>query len=247
MVPNSATNDTSFCATSEMARSYQKLHSFHSTNERPKMAQLVLTLAQYMDGMPAESVDATQRATIATLDAMLPPLDVADQDEEKKEDSHAPLWPSQVHLLVAGPKRMVGDSRGIDRPEWEKQWSYGEVLFGNIVRTIGLQRFSPSCRTQLVANLLDVGNVGVGTQAEREVALLGDIAKLCASKLRHKNCPSVGRTTIVLPMNTSEFGASESRKEEVQERVKAVLEQVWREEQGPLQETSIDFVVVDAC
>mmetsp|Transcript_59268 Transcript_59268/g.176103 ORF Transcript_59268/g.176103 Transcript_59268/m.176103 type:complete len:230 (-) Transcript_59268:2102-2791(-) len=229
-----------------MAHSYHKPNSFHSTNERPKMAQLVLTLAQNMDGMPAEAVDATKRATIATLDSMLPPLDSMNQGEEKKDDSHASLRPNQVHLLVAAPKRMIGDARGIDRPDWERQWSYGEVLFGDMVRTIGLQRFSPNCSTQLVANLVDVGNVGGATQTERELALLRDIAKQCLSKLRHKDCLSVGRTTIVLPVNASEFEESESRRGQLQETVKAAFSQVWREEQGPLQDTNFEFVTVDA-
>lgn len=209
------------------------------------MAEVVLTLAQYMDGMPAESVDAMQRATIATLDDVMPPLDEPDQDEEKKDDPHVPIRPSQVHLLVAGPKRMVGDAHGIDRPEWEKQWSYGEVLFGNIVRSIGLHRFSPRCGTQLVANLLDVGNPIRRTPTEREEAMLRDIAKMCVIKLRQKDCLSVRRTTIVLPVNAAEFGANESEREEVQERVKTVLGQVWSEAKGPLQETSMEFVIVD--
>mmetsp|Transcript_33868 Transcript_33868/g.62720 ORF Transcript_33868/g.62720 Transcript_33868/m.62720 type:complete len:230 (-) Transcript_33868:804-1493(-) len=229
-----------------MAHSYQKLHSFHSTNERPKMAQLVLALAQYMDGMPAESVEATKRATISTLDAVLSSPDGGSREEEKKDDPHASIRPSQVHLLVAAPKRMVGDARGIDRPEWEKQWSYGEVLFGDIVRSVGLQRFSPNCDTQLIANLLDVGDVGGETLSEREMLLLREIAKLCARTLRLKNCPSVGRVTIVLPVNKSEIGASASRTEGLQERVRAAFGQMWSGEQGPLQESSIEFVIVDA-
>ena len=228
-------------------------HPLSNPAEGRETAHLILALAY---DLHHDVVESTCRATVSILDDVLLPLkrhDVSssvscgceeNRDRILRTSSERRLRPSQVHLIVVGPKQIFGDSCGIGRPEWEKQWTHGEMLFGNIVQRIGLDRFSPRGDTRLIANLLDVKVPPGGMMEELgRRSLLEEVGSSVTSTLKLRKCPPIGRATIVLPINTNVCSTEKGDRQ--RSEAKEVLRQCWENEIGLLSDTEIGFSLVD--
>ena len=186
----------------------------------------------------------------------------------------APLPPSRdIYLLVAGSKRHASHlnvhdaipanlatggtfSRQTHRSEWDRAWTSGEQVFGDIINGVGIDKFGP--RTNLWAQLLDVGKDAHGLEVLEELGREVELA------LRRKWCEGVSVVYMLVPPRSmrgdgddqkQEAGSSSSEPERhlqlVQDmelgRIKQIFERVWargadNDGQGIMRQARIEFV-----
>lgn len=215
---------------------------------------------------PSSSAQAPARAPRKLSDLALPP---------PAAPQPPPLPPSRdIYLLVAGSKRHASHlnvhdaipanlatggtfDRQTHRSEWDRAWTSGEQVFGDIINGVGIDKFGP--RTNLWAQLLDVGKdahgMGVLEELGREVELA----------LRRKWCEGVSVVYMLVPPRSMRgedderkkqtAGSSSSEPERhlqlVQDmelgRIKQIFETVWargadNDRQGIMRQARIEFV-----
>ena len=186
----------------------------------------------------------------------------------------APLPPSRdIYLLVAGSKRHASHlnvhdaipanlatggtfSRQTHRSEWDRAWTSGEQVFGDIINGVGIDKFGP--RTNLWAQLLDVGKDAHGMEVLEELGREVELA------LRRKWCEGVSVVYMLVPPRSMRgeddeqkqtAGSSSSEPERhlqlVQDmelgRIKQIFERVWargadNDGQGIMRQARIEFV-----
>ena len=186
----------------------------------------------------------------------------------------APLQPSRdIYLLVAGSKRHASHlnvhdampanlatggtfSRQTHRSEWDRAWTSGEQVFGDIINGVGIDKFGP--RTNLWAQLLDVGKDAHGMEVLEELGREVELA------LRRKWCEGVSVVYMLVPPRSMRgeddeqkqtAGSSSSEPERhlqlVQDmelgRIKQIFERVWargadNDGQGIMRQARIEFV-----
>ena len=186
----------------------------------------------------------------------------------------APLPPSRdIYLLVAGSKRHASHltvhdaipanlatggtfSRQTHRSEWDRAWTSGEQVFGDIINGVGIDKFGP--RTNLWAQLLDVGKDAHGLEVLEELGREVELA------LRRKWCEGVSVVYMLVPPRSmrgdadeqkQEAGSSSSEPERhlqlVQDmelgRIKQIFERAWargadNDGQGIMRQARIEFV-----
>ena len=186
----------------------------------------------------------------------------------------APLPPSRdIYLLVAGSKRHASHlnvhdaipanlatggtfDRQTHRSEWDRAWTSGEQVFGDIINGVGIDKFGP--RTNLWAQLLDVGKDAHGMEVLEELGREVELA------LRRKWCEGVSVVYMLVPPRSMRgeddeqkqtAGSSSSEPERhlqlVQDmelgRIKQIFERVWErgadnDGQGIMRQARIEFV-----
>mmetsp|Transcript_35559 Transcript_35559/g.77153 ORF Transcript_35559/g.77153 Transcript_35559/m.77153 type:complete len:308 (+) Transcript_35559:307-1230(+) len=193
------------------------------------------------------------------------------QSLQQQHQQHHKVQPSnEIYLLVCGSKRhashlkmndavppnlAVGGSleRLTHRSDWDRAWTSGEQIFGDIINGVGIDKFGP--RTNLWAQLIDVGN---GQE-------LVDVAKEVENALTRKYCDGVASVYMLIPARSASGGgqsstggcsAGESSGEREQQqqkqqqfvqdmdlgRVKQIFESVWERDGSILRHATVEFV-----
>ena len=163
---------------------------------------------------------------------------------------------SHLQLHDAAPANLATGgclSRKTHRADWDKSWTSGEQIFGDIVSTYGIENFGP--RHHCWAQLIDVGD-GVS---------LDEVATEVELALRRRYCDAVGRVYMLVPppgctarAATSTTGSStagntnnEEQSQFVQDMdlnwIKQRFESVWsRDGATVLKAATVEFVAAAA-
>mmetsp|Transcript_791 Transcript_791/g.1249 ORF Transcript_791/g.1249 Transcript_791/m.1249 type:complete len:208 (-) Transcript_791:95-718(-) len=203
------------------------------------MAELIFVFAHAVS--KPKTFHLTSEATAAIITRIDTP-----REEASPFPSESPCRvresPTQQILFVAGSKRMIENTRGIEREIWDQQWSYGEFIFSTIVKRIGLNRFSPRAPTSLTAHLVGTMDTPALTRSDLG-GVAHQVARECLSILRlKKEANQISRVIVVLPV---ESGNAEGCTEGATvATVKEVLQSRWLEVAGPLQGLPMKVEVV---
>mmetsp|Transcript_39523 Transcript_39523/g.58068 ORF Transcript_39523/g.58068 Transcript_39523/m.58068 type:complete len:209 (-) Transcript_39523:268-894(-) len=205
------------------------------------MNQLVLSLSYKVDGKSRKATDSVIDATVSVC------THTYDKIDESRDEGTCDQ--GRISLVVAGANRVSNNSgKGIDKDDWDSQWTVGENMFGEIIKRIGLERFSPISETgqpQLIANLLDHGKWS-GENAPPDTCETAEVATGCLMMLKRKGYGSVNSARIVVPIELNDVKCPTEREARVNEVVgntREIFESCWRE--GPLRNARISFDVVE--